>query len=122
MPKKSTTLAKEESSSQVTNPVDATIRNSGIQITDVRILNFRCLRAVEISLGLTTLLIGENNAGKTSFLEAFHAAIGSGIRQFSEDDLWADLKEKQPPRDRSIIVDLLIRPVNQDGAVESVFP
>ena len=122
MPKKPTTLVREEPSPEVPKPVDATVRNSGIQITTVRILNFRCLRAVEVSLGPTTLLIGENNAGKTSFLEALHSAIGSGIRQFSEDDLWTDLKEKHPPQDRSIIVDLLIRPVDKDGKIEAVFP
>ncbi len=98
------------------------IRNSGLQITAVRILNFRCLRAVEVLLGPTTLLIGENNAGKTSFLEALHAAIGSGVRQFSEDDLWTDLKEKHPPKDRAIFVDLLIRPVDKDGKLTKIFP
>lgn len=122
MSRKSTTTVKEEPSPQVSQPVDTTVRESGIQITAVRILNFRCLRAIEVSLGPTTLLIGENNAGKTSFLEALHAAIGNGIRQFSEDDLWTDLKEKHPPRDRSIIVDLLIRPVDADAEIQGIFP
>lgn len=111
---------KEEPSPESSKPAD--IRNSGIQITAVRIQNFRCLRSVEVSLGPTTLLIGENNAGKTSFLEALHSAIGSGVRQFSEDDLWTDLKEKHPPKDRSIIVDILIRPIDKDGKFEDVFP
>ena len=122
MPKKSAKLVKEEPPPERSKAVDATVRNSGLQITAVRILNFRCLRSVEVSLGPTTLLIGENNAGKTSFLEAIHAAIGSGIRQFSEDDLWTDLKERHPPRDRSIVVDLLIRPVDDDSAIQDIFP
>lgn len=122
MPKKSATLVKEEPPPECSKAVDATVRNSGLQITAVRILNFRCLRSVEVSLGPTTLLVGENNAGKTSFLEAIHAAIGSGIRQFSEDDLWTDLEERHPPRDRSIVVDLLIRPVDDDGAIQDIFP
>ncbi len=61
-------------------------------------------------------------AGKTSFLEALHSAIGSGVRQFSEDDLWTDLNEKHAPKDRSIIVDILIRPIDKDGKFEDVFP
>jgi putative ATP-dependent endonuclease of OLD family len=97
-------------------------RNSGIQITAVRIQNFRCLRAVEVSLSSTTLLIGENNAGKTSFLEALHAAIGSGIRQFTEDDLWTEPKEKHPPKLRSIMVDILIRPIDEQGTIREIFP
>lgn len=95
--------------------------SSGILITKVRIINFRCLRSVEAPLGPTTLLIGENNAGKTSFLEAIYAAIGSGLRQFTEEDIWTDT-DAPPPKSRSIIVDLLIRPVNATGALLDVFP
>lgn len=98
------------------------MRNSGIQITAIRILNFRCLRAVDVPLGPITLLIGENNAGKTSFLEAVHASIGSGIRQFTEDDIWADVDEPHPPKDRSIIVDLLLRPTDKAGNLVDIFP
>lgn len=66
---------------------DTHSRTSGITIVMVRVLNFRCLREIEIPLGPTTVLIGENNSGKTSFLEALHAAIGNGQRHFSEEDL-----------------------------------
>ncbi len=98
------------------------VPNSGVLVTAVRVFNFRSLRAVEASLGPTTLLVGENNAGKTSFLEAIYAAIGSGQRQFMEEDIWTELKEKQVPRDRSIIVDLLLRPVNAKNEVIDNFP
>jgi len=43
---------------------------SGIVVTDVRVRNYRCLRAVDVELDLLTVLIGQNNAGKTSFLNA----------------------------------------------------
>lgn len=95
---------------------------SGIRITTVRVLNYRCLKAVEAPFGSTTLLIGENNAGKTSFLEALHAAIGSGARQFSEEDLWTEPAEKNVPKDRSIIVDVQIRPFDEKGEPIDVFP
>lgn len=105
-------------------PTDGTDKtgNSGLLITSVRIQNFRCLKSVEARLGYTTLLVGENNAGKSSFLEALFGAIGSGQRQFSEDDIWTDVCEKQPPRNRSITVDLLIRPVSDDGEIIDAFP
>lgn len=98
------------------------VRASGVIITMVRVIHFHCLRAVEFPLGSTTVLIGENNAGKTSFLEALHAAIGAGQRHFSEEDIWLDAGERHAPRDRSIIVDVLIRPVDDANKVIETFP
>jgi len=49
-----------------------------IKVTTARIHNFRSLKEVEVALDSTTILIGENNSGKTSFLEALHSAIGAG--------------------------------------------
>lgn len=103
------------------NQIDSS-NNSGIGIIAVRIFNFRCLRAVEARLYPITILVGENNAGKTSFLEAIHGAIGSGQRQFTEDDIWTDLKEKNAPKERSIIVDLLISAIGDDGKIVETFP
>src|ERR1700720_2048800 len=51
---------------------------SGIVIREVRVRNYRCLRSVDVELDLLTVLIGQNNAGKTSFLNALFAAIGAG--------------------------------------------
>ena len=41
-----------------------------MRITNVRIKNFRGIRDLEIELGEFTVLIGENNTGKTSILDA----------------------------------------------------
>lgn len=97
-------------------------KTSGILITTVRVFNFRCLRAVELPLGQTTVLIGENNAGKTSFLEALHAAIGAGQRHFGPEDVWLDQGEGRAPHERSIIVDVLIRPVDDSNKLLDTFP
>ncbi|MEA3283263.1 MAG: AAA family ATPase [Euryarchaeota archaeon] len=53
-------------------------QDSGIKIIEVRIRNFRSLKEVNVSLDWLTVLIGENNSGKTSFLDALSAAIGAG--------------------------------------------
>lgn len=95
---------------------------SEIAITCVRVKNFRCLREVEILLTPTTLLIGENNSGKTSFLDAVYAAVGSGPRHLNEDDIYLAENEVSPPRDREVTVDILIVPVDDDGERIEGFP
>jgi len=41
-------------------------------IRSVRVENFRCLRAVEVSLAPLTVLVGPSGSGKTTLLEALH--------------------------------------------------
>ena len=53
----------------------------GILVDKVRVHNFRSLRDVEVSLAPMTLLVGMNNAGKTSFLKALHLALGGDRRE-----------------------------------------
>ncbi|GAB1425373.1 hypothetical protein MASR2M16_26070 [Thauera terpenica] len=60
---------------------------SGVALTDVRISNFRSLGNVEVELGNLTVLIGSNNAGKTSFLDALFAAIGVGRKVLGAEDV-----------------------------------
>ncbi len=46
-----------------------------MHLSSVQIKNFRGLRDVQVDLASTTLLIGENNCGKTSFLEAIRLVM-----------------------------------------------
>src|ERR1700730_15614950 len=62
---------------------NSTSESSGILIKEIRIRHFRCLRAVDVELDPLTILIGQNNSGKTSFLSALGAAIGAGHRVIS---------------------------------------
>ncbi len=59
---------------------------SGIRITEVRVRNFRSLKSVDVKLDRLTVLVGANNSGKTSFLEALHAAIGAGRQTLGKED------------------------------------
>lgn len=93
-----------------------------IKVTAARIHNFRSLKEVEVALDSTTILIGENNSGKTSFLEALHSAIGAGRRIISEEDIFIGPKEKKVPRDRVVTIDLLIRPIDSNGNIRDTFP
>ncbi|WP_187149080.1 ATP-dependent nuclease [Phenylobacterium zucineum] len=46
-----------------------------MQISSVRIENFRCVRELELDLDETTVLIGANNAGKTAIMEAIRIVL-----------------------------------------------
>lgn len=61
-----------------------------ILIDKVRIANYRGIQEIEIDLAPTTLLVGANNAGKTSFLKALHLALGVDRRGISKDDFHDD--------------------------------
>lgn len=95
---------------------------SGIFIKEVRVRHFRCLRSVDVELDPLTILIGQNNSGKTSFLNALFASIGAGQRAISNDDIFLYKTEVAAPKDRGIAVDILIRPTNTNGQLTDVFP
>jgi len=95
--------------------------DSGIKLIEARIRNFRSLRQVDISFDDLTLLIGENNSGKTSLLEALFAAIGAGRREIRPEDVFLDVGESKPPKERRIIIDLLFKPADEDGMLDQ-FP
>lgn len=96
--------------------------DSGIAITEVRVSNFRSLANIEVELGDLTVLIGANNAGKTSFLDAMFAAVGAGRKLLGQDDIRLGHGEAMPPKDRQVIVDVRIRPIDHDGTIMERFP
>jgi putative ATP-dependent endonuclease of OLD family len=95
---------------------------SGIVITAIRVRNYRCLLSVDVELDSLTVLIGQNNAGKTSFLNALFAAIGAGQRVISADDVFLQKAEVSAPKDRLIAIDIQIRPTDDQGKIVDVFP
>ena len=96
--------------------------SSGMKLTDVRISNFRALKNIEVELDDLTVLIGSNNAGKTSFLDALFAAIGAGRKLLGQDDVRLEPGEAFPPKERQVVIDLRIRPLQDDGSIAEVFP
>ncbi|NCC04620.1 MAG: DUF2813 domain-containing protein [Proteobacteria bacterium] len=95
---------------------------SCVKITDIRVANFRSLMDVEVSLDSLTVLIGSNNAGKTSFLDAIYAAIGAGRKLLGQDDIRVAPEEAIPPKDRNVVIDIRIRPISKDGTFAEAFP
>ncbi|MBP6663970.1 MAG: AAA family ATPase [Chitinophagales bacterium] len=90
-----------------------------ILIDKVRIKNFRSLKEVEVNLGLITLLVGANNAGKTTFLRALNTVFGFTKTQINSDDLFIDQNgnnlRNQEGKLEPIIIDVRIVPVDNNG-------
>ena len=59
----------------------------GIILHKIRIENFRSIESIDLELGMTNLLIGQNNTGKSNFLRAINVALGS-MTDVSEADIF----------------------------------
>lgn len=61
-------------------------------LKEVRIKNFRSLKDVTVFLSENTVLIGENNSGKTAFLDALRAVLARSANRnlFDEYDYYMD--------------------------------
>ncbi len=97
-------------------------KESGIAITTARVHNFRSLANIEVDLSDLTVLIGPNNAGKTSFLEALFAAVGAGRKSLGPDDVRLAPGEATAPKARQVLIDLMLRPIGDDGQISDTYP
>jgi putative ATP-dependent endonuclease of the OLD family len=95
---------------------------SHITLSAARVSNFRSLKDVEVELNEFTLLVGANNSGKTSFLDALYGAIGAGRRGLGKEDIYLVADESDVPKDRTSVIDILLRPTDDDGQVIDKFP
>ena len=84
-------------------------KDSGVAITMARVQNFRSLLNIEVDLNDLTVLIGANNAGKTSFLDAMFAAVGSGRKTLGLDDVRLAPGEATAPKTREVLIDQIGR-------------
>lgn len=78
-----------------------------ILINKVRISGFRGISNLEISLPRVAVLIGKNNAGKTSVIKAMQLALGDYSRHLSDEDFYIDSDDNISSE---IIVDVYIIP------------
>lgn len=68
-----------------------------LRIVAAKYTNFRALRDVRVPFGSITVLVGPNNAGKTSILEGLERALGIGRRAYAFDE--DDVSEGSDPTD-----------------------
>lgn len=83
----------------------------GISIKEVRIRNFKSYKSADISLSNNCVLIGANNVGKTSLLQALEVAFVRGIR-VNDEHIFVSLDEILP-KSRKAIIDILIVPTDE---------
>ena len=83
-----------------------------IQIDTVRISGFRGLSNIEVTLPRVTVLLGQNNAGKTSVIKALQLAMGDYSRYLSDEDFHIGGDER---RQEVITVDLRFIAVDADA-------
>lgn len=87
----------------------------------VHIENYRCLRDVEVELDDTTILIGENNSGKTAFMRAIASILERGrwlSHAFDEYDFFSARLTDDPRQSPPIQIDMIFRERFRDEWLE----
>lgn len=79
-------------------------------LTKIRIVNFRSIESMSIDLGMSNLLIGQNNTGKSNFLRAINIAVG-GIAEISELDVFVGANERLE-KSKPVMIDIMFQPTN----------
>ena len=93
-------------------------------LTRVRVRNFRCIKDLSVDLTETTVLVGENNTGKTAFLDAIriclsHLRARSG-RVFHEYDYHLQNDEATPAGADPIVIELFFEEPEPDSWHEDI--
>jgi putative ATP-dependent endonuclease of OLD family len=96
--------------------------HSGVAVVCLRVSQFRSLKNIEMPIADVTILVGPNNAGKTTVLDSLQAAIGASRRSLGKEDIYLSENETDVPKDRKAIIDVLIRPTDEMGRIIETFP
>lgn len=89
-----------------------------ILVNSVRISGFRGISNLEISLPKVAVLIGQNNAGKTSIIKSLQLALGDYSRHLTDEDFYIDNNDDVRSK---IIVDISIVPVDESSKRKKTF-
>jgi putative ATP-dependent endonuclease of OLD family len=91
----------------------------GIILKHIRIRNFRSIESLDLELGITNLLIGQNNTGKSNFLRAINVALGS-MTDFNEADIYVADGERLA-QTKGAIIDIYFCPIDANGVRANKF-
>lgn len=89
-----------------------------MKLRKVTIKNFRCLVNVTVPIDDTTVLVGENNSGKTAFLEALRIALPRSLSgrgtPFDEYDYHMAKAGDTPQTSNGIVIELWFQEARSD--------
>ena len=92
-----------------------------MNISKIEIYNFRGHKETKVNLSKNyNLLVGPNNSGKTSFLQAINLVIGFNRQYYKENDFFADVNRNDPKKSEPIKIILEFAEINDDKFPESV--
>lgn len=84
-----------------------------MKLRELMVKNFRCLVDVAIPITETTVLVGENNSGKTALLEALRIALPKSMAgrrtPFDEYDYYMVKASDSPQTSEGIVIELWFR-------------
>jgi putative ATP-dependent endonuclease of OLD family len=84
-----------------------------MKLREIKLQNFRNLVDICIPIGDTTILVGENNAGKTALLDALKIALSynttSRKSPFDEYDYHMSMADDTPQTSKGIVIELWFR-------------
>jgi putative ATP-dependent endonuclease of OLD family len=94
-------------------------------LTNLRIENYRGIKLLELALGETTVLVGENNSGKTTVLHALRACLhslrsGGRASAFEDFDLHFDSASADPASAPPICITLTFEESKTDEWSEEI--
>ncbi|QTM98149.1 AAA family ATPase [Sediminibacillus dalangtanensis] len=85
----------------------------GIKLKELRIRYFKSYKEADVVFSNNSVLIGANNVGKTSLLQALQFAF-TRTKKVNIEDIYIE-PDKSLPKSREAIIDALILPVDEDG-------
>lgn len=95
-----------------------------MQLSNLEICNFRGITSISIPLDSTTVLIGENNTGKTSVLDALHLCMNRGMNRravpFSEYDYHLSSPTSDPTQSPPLTITLKFTETIEDEWPEDI--
>lgn len=91
----------------------------GILIKKIRIENYRSIESLDLNLNYTNILLGQNNSGKSNFLNAI-GLVFSKVKSVNQSDIYL-AKDELLNFNKKAIIDIMIKPTNDKGKIEKNF-
>ena len=84
-----------------------------MKLREITIQNYRCFSDITVPISDNTILVGENNSGKTAFLDALKSALPLTVagrrRTFDEYDYHMISADDSPQTSQGIVIELWFR-------------